>query len=194
MNLTLARPLDTPRLQLRLPQADDVSDLLRINGDEVVTRYLPYATWQSLADAQAWLTRMAGLSADGSTLQLVVEARATGQVIGTCLLFRLDEGSARAELGYVLGRQHWGRGLMREALGALLDHAFGTLALRRIEAEVNPDNLASNRLAAALGFTLEGRLRQRWTNHGEHVDIHFYGLLRDEWPVASAVTRAGSSS
>jgi RimJ/RimL family protein N-acetyltransferase len=188
MPLTLASPLLTERLQLRLPQATDLPDLLRINGDDAVTQFLPYASWQTLADGQAWLDRMTRLCADGASLQLVIAARNTGQVIGSCLLFRWDEGSARAELGYVLGRAQWGQGLMREALVALIGHAFGALALRRLEADVNPDNRASNQLAQALGFTLEGRLRQRWTNKGNHVDTHLYGLLRHEWP---GVAQAG---
>ena len=88
--------------------------------------------------------------------------RAAAVAIGTCLLFRFDEGSERAELGYVLGRAHWGRGLMREALGGLLDRAFTTMGLRRIEAEVDVRNASSSRLLARLGFTREGVLRQRW--------------------------------
>lgn len=180
MPLILEAPLTTARLQLRLPQVADLPDLLRINGDDGVTQFLPYATWQTLADGQAWLDRMNKLCVGGASLQLVIEDLASRQVVGTCLLFRWDEASARAELGYVLGRAHWGQGLMREALVALIDHAFGPLALRRLEADVNPDNLASNRLALALGFRLEGRLRQRWINKGQAVDSHLYGLLRQD--------------
>ena len=59
---------------------------------------------------------------------------ADSKVIGTLLVFRYDEGSSRAELGYVLGRSHWGQGLMREAIAAACSHAFAQLNLRRIEA------------------------------------------------------------
>jgi RimJ/RimL family protein N-acetyltransferase len=108
--------------------------------------------------------------------------RAQGQVIGTALLFRFDAGSARLELGYVLGRVWWRQGLMHEALVAVCGHAFGSAGVRRIEAEVNPANTASTTLLQRLGFTLEGRLRQRWVGKGRAYDTLFYGCLADEWP------------
>lgn len=104
-----------------------------------------------------------------------------GRAIGTLLLFRHDVRSARAELGYVLGRAHHGRGLMHEALSALITTAFGALGLRRLEAEVDPDNGASERVLRRLGFTCEGRLHQRWVDHGRAHDTQMFGLLRDEW-------------
>ena len=172
-----------PRLRLR-PIADtDLPDLHAINGDPEVTRFLPYATWQSAADGDAWFARMHALAAAGTAQQLVVQRRDDGRVIGTALLFRHDDASARAELGYVLGRAHWGQGLMREALHALCSHAFGAMGLRRLEAEVNPANTASTALLGALGFTHEGCLRQRWVAKGSApYDTHFYGLLAHEWP------------
>lgn len=182
--------LETTRLQLRLVTAADLPALLQVNGDETVTRFLPYAPWRSAADAQAWYQRMLGLHAEGTALQFVLLRRDSGLAIGTALLFRFDEGSARAELGYVLGREHWGQGLMAEALAALIGWAFGGLKLRRLEAEVNPDNLASVRLLQQLGFTQEGRLRQRWVGHGQAYDVLAFGLLRDEWPRGGAAAAA----
>ena len=151
-----------------------------------MTRYLPYATWQSLADGQAWFRRIEAMNATGSGLQFVVLEKSSRRVVATCLLFRYDEQSARAELGYVLGREHWGRGLMQEALSALIAYAFDTYALRRLEAEVNPANDPSNRLLQKLGFRKEGLLRQRWFNKGSAHDTHIYGLLREESPNAEA--------
>src|SRR6185436_12127295 len=56
----------TPRLVLREIRADDLPDLMEVNGDPEVTRFLPYATWESPADAAAWLERMNKLAATGS--------------------------------------------------------------------------------------------------------------------------------
>ncbi|KNZ33426.1 MAG: hypothetical protein AD742_05835 [Methylibium sp. NZG] len=183
--------IQSSRLAMRTVEEGDLPDLLAVNGDDAVTQYLPYASWQSLDDGRAWLVRMQKLAASGSSLQLVLVEKATGRRIGTCLLFRLDEGSARAELGYVLGRAHWGKGLMFEALSAVLAQAFsdgfvGSGALRRLEAEVNPANTASCRLLERLGFQPEGLLRQRWHVKGLVYDTRFYGLLRDEARGAAA--------
>ena len=125
---------------------------------------------------------MESIQATGLALQFVVVDKSSGLAIGTCLLFRYEEGSSRAELGYALGRAHWGRGLMHEALTALVGHAFGAMGLRRLEAEVDTRNAPSARLLARLGFTKEGLLRQRWISKGAAKDVEFYGLLDDEWP------------
>jgi RimJ/RimL family protein N-acetyltransferase len=70
---------------------------------------------------------------------------------------------------------------MSEALGALFDYAFRTLALRRLEADVDPRNAASLGLIRSLGFRQEGLLRERWNVAGEIQDTAFLGLLAREW-------------
>ncbi len=176
--------IDAARVSIRLIDAAHLPALMAVNGDDDVTRYLPYASWQTPADAEAWLSRMTIAIDAGHTLQYAIVDKASGVAIGSCLLFRLEAASARAELGYVLGRAHWNQGLMREALVALLDHAFGPMSLRRIECEIDPRNLPSLQLCERLGFTREGLLRQRWIAKGSARDVHVYGLLRDEWPAA----------
>lgn len=174
-------PITTDRLIVRMVRVEDLADLLEVNGDGEVTHFLPYATWQTLADARAWFERMRGLVETGTAVQLVIERRTDAKVIGTALVFKYDEGSARAELGYVIGRAHWRQGYAGEALRALLAHAFEVLHLRRIEAEVNPDNLASNALLRALGFVHEGLLRERWVAKGRAYSVNVYGLLAGDW-------------
>ncbi|MBS0447390.1 MAG: GNAT family N-acetyltransferase [Proteobacteria bacterium] len=181
MPLPDIEPIPSPRLTLRTVRIEDLPALLTINGDPEVTRFLPYPTWASIDDGRAWLERMEGLTAAGATRQLVITLNATAQVIGTFLVFRYDEGSARAEVGYVLGRKHWGQGLMHEALRAFCRHAYTRLGLRRLEAEVNPDNAASNAVLQRVGFRHEGTFRQRWVAKGRAYDTHFYGLLASDW-------------
>jgi [ribosomal protein S5]-alanine N-acetyltransferase len=173
----------TSRLTLRIVEKSDLPALLEMNGDNKVTQFLPYATWHSLDDADAWFQRMQNLQATGTALQFVVIDKSNGKAVGTCLLFKFDEGSARAELGYVLAQAYWHKGYMQEALRGLIDCAFSIMGLRRLEAEVNPKNEASARLLQTIGFTKEGVLRQRWVDRGEGeaYDVAVYGLLKHEY-------------
>jgi len=98
-------PLTTRRLCIRTVTTADIDDLLLVNGDEQVTRFLPYATWRSRVDGQAWYERMAALTAAGQTLQCVVVELGSARVVGACLLFHLNVASGRAELGYVMNGQ-----------------------------------------------------------------------------------------
>ena len=190
MPLIASDEIETPRLLLRLLQEADLPSLFDMNSDPEVTALLPYATWNSIADGKAWYDRMRGVEATGLALQFVVVSRPTNTAIGTCLLFRFDEASARVEVGYALGRKYWGQGLMREALVALLGCAFDSMRLRRVEAEVNTRNPASAALLARLGFTKEGLLRKRWVTKGHAEDVEVYGLLQGELrsePVSRAI-------
>ncbi len=181
MSLKTPIIIESERLIVRPVAEGDLEALMLVNGNDEATRFLPYASWRSLADARAWFERMSAMGASGQSIQYVLTDKATGLAIGTCLLFRYEEPSARAELGYVLSRAHWGRGIMREALMAVIGCAFGEYALRRIEAEVDPLNRASSRLLEGLGFTREGQLRKRWVDKGAAHDTLIYGLLKDEW-------------
>ena len=194
--MPLAEPpvLETPRLRIRAFRDTDLEDMAVIHGDDETTFHLPTATWRTEDDRQAWLKRVRMHVLGGAGCQLVLEDRESGRVVGACVVFRHDEGSARAEVGYVLGRSHWGRGLMAEALRTVVGHAFGPWALRRLEAEVNPENARSVKVLLSLGFTPEGLLRQRWTAKGRTYDTRIFGLLRHEWPGSSGSAGTGGPS
>jgi RimJ/RimL family protein N-acetyltransferase len=180
MLLPLPDRFEAPRVVVRPVEASDLSALLAVNGDAPTVQYLPYAQWQSLGDGEAWLQRMRTLEAGGTARQYVIARREDDEAIGTVLLFRLEAASARAEIGYVISRAHAGRGLMREALQGVCAALFDAGLVRRFEAEVNPDNLASGALLKSLGFTREGRLRQRWAAKGRVYDVDAWGLLAGE--------------
>lgn len=171
---------ESSRLIVRPIQAADLPDLMAVNGDPGVVQHLPYAVWTGAADGEAWLERMRGLEASDQARQLVLAERDGGTVIGTLLLFRFDVASQRAEVGYALARRCWGQGLMREALAMTCARLFDAGAVRRFEAEVNPDNAASRALLLTLGFAHEGRRRQRWVAKGSVYDVDCFGLLRGE--------------
>jgi len=173
--------IETNRLTIRLVEESDLPSLFAVNADDAVTRYLPYESWKSAADGEAWFSRAAARLAAGEAGQFVIVHRESRRVVGTCLLFRFEQSSARAEVGYVLAREYWGAGYMLEAMKAFVVFAFEQLGMRRLEAEIDPRNVSSARLLERLGFVREGLLRQRWAMKGEVADSGFYGLLHEDW-------------
>jgi [ribosomal protein S5]-alanine N-acetyltransferase len=184
-------PVATRRLTLRLVSRADLPDLFTANADDAVTYFLPYASWKSLDDAAAWFDRAAARLVANESAQFVIVHNGTRRVIGSCLLFNIDVASARAEIGYLLARDHWGAGYMLEALRALVALSFGSLGLRRLEAQIDPRNVPSAKLLERLGFVREGLLRQRWLAKGELADCGFYGLLRE--PCSPLVTTGAAA-
>jgi len=87
------------------------------------------------------------------------------------------------ELGYILARAHWGRGIAREAVSVVIDRLFAE-GQRRVFADTDPENLASIALLERLGFRREGLLRGEWETHIGVRDSVILGLLRDEWRAA----------
>lgn len=172
--------LRTARLTLRPLTVSDVPALFTIHSDPATMRYWSGSAWTDDERGHAMVARDHDESLRAH-LRLGIERVETGQLIGTCTLFQIDEQCSRAELGYLLGSFAWGQGFMREALRAFLSHAFAEMNLRRIEADTDPRNEPSLRLLASLGFVKEGHFRERWVVDGEVSDSAMFGLLRREW-------------
>lgn len=177
--------LETARLRLRAVVPADVPDLLAVFGDPVVCRYWSRPPLADVAEADALQQEIAALFAERTLFQWAIAERASDRLVGTCTLADLSVEHRRAALGYAVGRAAWGRGYATEALRALLDLAFGALALHRLEADVDPRNAASIRVLERLGFRHEGHQRERWHLQGEVQDAVLYGLLAREWRAAS---------
>jgi [ribosomal protein S5]-alanine N-acetyltransferase len=173
--------LQGERVALRWMTTRDADALYAIFSDPEVVRYWSTLPMTRKAEARALLRDIREEHADGHLHEWGLVQRENDRVIGTCTLFHIDRGNRRAEVGFALGRPWWGQGLMREGLGVLLDFAFGELALRRVEADVDPRNRLSAELLERLGFRREGLLRERWNVGGELQDAAFYGLLAREF-------------
>ncbi len=104
-----------------------------------------------------------------------------GQLIGTLGFYSISMDDKRAVLGADLFKEHWGQGLMQEAVQALLRYGFEEMELNRIEASVDPDNIRSMKLTERSGFVKEGVKRQLdWYKGAYHDDVVF-SMLREEW-------------
>lgn len=174
-------PLRTDRLTIRPLEKSDLSGLMPINSDDDVTRYLPYTSWCTPADADAWYGRIRTREANEELRQYVIVEAETHAVIGACLVFSVQPTHGVAEFGYVLGKAYWGKGYAQEAMRAFVTALLTTFDLHRLEAKLDPRNHASATLLQRLGFTPEGLLRENIFGKGERSSLAIYGVLKNEW-------------
>jgi len=173
--------LRAQRVVLRQLRGEDAGALVEIFSHPEVLRYWGGAALLSELAAREFIGSADGLRAQ-NVLHVWGIARADDdRILGTATLAQVDIRNKRAEVGYALGRDHWGRGYMAEALPVLIRHAFDTLELHRLEADVDPRNGPSVRILERLGFQREGFLRERWVINGEIQDSLMFGLLRPDW-------------
>ncbi|MDP2900504.1 MAG: GNAT family protein [Candidatus Bathyarchaeota archaeon] len=172
--------LRTTRLNLRPITPADIPFILKLFSRGETNLYSAYADIKTLTEAEGMYETY--LKPGFPThFRVVAELRETGEPVGTIGLYSYSEGNRRAEMGYDLLSEHWGGGLMTEAVEEVLRYGFEELNLNRVEATTEPENAASVRVLERAGFALEGRLRERHIYKGGAHDELFFGLLASDW-------------
>ncbi len=173
--------LVTPRLILRRPADTDAADIFAMRSDPEVMRYIPRPLARSHADVEALLTMINDFTDRNERINWAMELREERKVVGLLGFVNIKPEHHRAEVGYSLARAYHRRGLMREALKAVLGFGFGTMNLHSIEAIIDEQNIASGALLDQLGFRREARFVEDFLHDGAfRTSVHF-GLLRREW-------------
>jgi RimJ/RimL family protein N-acetyltransferase len=167
--------LETARLRLRRLCLSDEPDLLALDSDPEVMRYVGSPPGLRSAEETAHRVSERIRADHGARGWWVVEGRDDGVFHGLGLLLPMP-GGGDVEVGYRLARRSWGRGIATEAASALVDYAFRVLELPRTVAVVYPENRASRRVLEKLGFVHDGLFEYK----GARVD-HFT-LAAPEWP------------
>jgi ribosomal-protein-alanine N-acetyltransferase len=166
------------RVDLRHPRKADVCEFTRL---VIASRSFlhPWVTPASTPEAYA---RYLQNSRRASVCAFVICRVEDQRIIGSCNLSQIFRGNLRqAFLGYWVGAAFSGQGYMTDALQLVLRYAFKNLKLHRIEANIQPENEDSKRLAARAGFRLEGfsprylRVVGRWRDHER------WAICREDW-------------
>ena len=177
--------LQGQRLVLRGFRADDLDDYYAVHSDTTVMRYWSFPAWTDIDQSTEYFASACSGRDPERLLCWATTLSDSGRLIGGVTLYAINRAQGRAEIGYVLGSAHWGKGYAQEALSLVLDFAFDELGLRRIEADIDPRNAASCKLAERMGFVREGLLRERWQVAGETCDTVLYGLLASDRRIPS---------
>ena len=184
--------LETERLILRPVRKSDAGDLYCYACDAEVARYVLWRKHESIRDSREQIRCLLRQYRRGQPGSWAIEEKKSGKMIGTIGFMWVSPQNRSAECGYSLSRAYWNRGLMTEALTALIRFGFETIGLSRIEAQHDVQNPSSGRVMQKCGMTREGVLRGRVINKGVPADTAVYSILSSEYGLQKHAARAQS--
>jgi ribosomal-protein-alanine N-acetyltransferase len=176
------------RIGLRPPRLRDASawSALRLHNEAWLAPWEPTSaeSWKSRHAVAAWpslLSSVRRFARAGVLLPFVVtyDDRFVGQLTVTNIV----RGALRsAQIGYWIDQAHAGRGIITSAVALATDHCFGPVGLHRIQIDIRPENAASRRVVAKLGFREEGYLHRYLDIDGAWRDHLSYALTVEDVP------------
>lgn len=158
----------------------DAESLFQIWSDPGVTRFMNISHFTDVSQAKEMILFLDQLAQDKKAIRFSIIELKSNEIIGSCGYNSLDAENAKTEIGYDIGKKYWGNGYAPEAISALVDHAFSSLHLNRVEAKVEPENVNSIKVLEKLSFTFEGTLRQSERSKGKFIDLSIYSKLKTD--------------
>jgi [ribosomal protein S5]-alanine N-acetyltransferase len=178
LNFSPFPEIKTQRLLLRKMTVADAPELLFLRSDEKVMQYIGREKTKSLEEAEGFIQKInTAVDANETIMWTIALPDAPGTMIGTICLWNILKEHYRAEVGYMLHPDYWNKGLMKEALLAVIDHGFNEIKLHSIEGHINPANAVSGIVLEKCGFTREAYFKENFYFRGKFFDSAVYSLL-----------------
>ena len=175
------RELRTERLTLRKYLMSDAEAMYKnYLTDERVTRFLSWKPYKSVEEARSFLSTQVDEYANDNVYHWAIELN--DEVIGGISAFSISEKNRSCEIGYCIAYDFWNKGIVSEALRAVMDFLFAEVGMHRIMAKHAAENPASGKVMIKCGMTYEGKLREYYLHYdGTRSDSLVYGILKDEF-------------
>jgi [ribosomal protein S5]-alanine N-acetyltransferase len=172
---------ETERILLRQITLQDVDFLYGLYTSGDVLRYFGMSPIDSREVAVNMVDNYEKHLESGGPMRWAIVEKHSNKMIGTCGFHGISKAYKRCEIGYDLSPDHWGKGIMGEALSPLLSYLFADKGMNRVGAVIVPYNKASSRVVEKLGFKQEGLLREYILQDDQVYDAYMYSLLKKEW-------------
>ena len=191
--LVLPPTLQTERLVLRPLRPGDEGAVFAYASDPEVARWTLWEPHESLEASRTFIAdyAYANYRQEVPDPYGIVWRDRPDRLIGTVGCHWASAPHLTMELGFALGKEYWGRGLITEAGWAALCFAFSICRPNRIQARCHPDNPSSARVLTKLGMRGEGRLRSAACKGSEIWDVQLFALVRRDWQEYLSTGRAG---
>ncbi len=173
--------IDLGEYILREQQVEDVPDFFNYYSDPQVNRYILASIPRDLEEARQELVYWRGVFYSNDGIYFGIAKKSDNQLIGSIGFSGINSYHHRIELSYDLSRHYWQRGIMTDAIKAVLNYAFSKMRVNRIEAYTAADNIPSKNLLLKCGFKLEGTLREHRYHKNGYVDALMFSILKREF-------------
>jgi len=169
--------LTTDCLVLRRITNDDANELFFLRSNEDVMRYIDRPRPKSLEDITQLVEKIDAMIDGDNGISWAITLKGEPRLIGHISFHVLKKENYRAEVGYMLHPHHYRKGIMTEALRAVLNYGFETMRLHSVEAIVNPENEASISLLQQNNFVREAYFKEDFFWQGKFLDSAIYSLI-----------------
>lgn len=171
--------IETPRLILRRAVREDAEVMFRNwASNPEVTKYLTWPTYRTVETAYPILDLWIEGYEKPDFYQWMIVLKEIGEPIGSISVVRQNDRVEEAEIGYCLGSKWWHRGIMSEALAAVIDYLFTEVGMNRIAARHDPNNPHSGGVMRKCGMIYEGTTLSSDKNNQGICDAAHYAILR----------------
>ena len=171
--------ITTERLVLRKLADSDAPEIFILRSDERILEFIDIAPANKIEDALAFIHIINKNLDKNESMYWGIASKETGKLIGTICLWNILKEHYRAEIGFVMHPDQQRKGLMSEALVAVLNYAFSEMKLHSIEGKVNPANTASIKLMERNKFIREAYFKEDYYKDGKFGDTGVYSLLSE---------------
>jgi ribosomal-protein-alanine N-acetyltransferase len=166
--------LSTERLALRRMHDSDLDELLYLRSHLNIMKYIPRPLAATREDAYRIMKKVNDLILANEAITWGMVLKNEAGLIGTIGYVRMAKEHFRAEIGYLLHDGYQGKGLMQEALTAVINYGFGVMKLHSVEAVVDPQNAASIKLLERNEFIKEAHFKEHEFFEGRFIDSVVY--------------------
>lgn len=170
--------ITTGRLLLRQLVPPDADALFDLRSDKEIMQYIGRPLHITIDDTRAFMRILEEQTAKQDMIFWVICLKEDPSfMIGNICYWRIQKDHYRAELGYMLHKNHWKKGYMKEVLEEIIKYGFNRLGLHSIEAATSPFNEGSIRVLKAKGFEQEGHLKENYFHNGAFTDSLIFSLV-----------------
>ncbi len=177
LNFTPFPNLETDRLILRRVSAEDVLEIFALRSDKEVMKYIPRPLVKTMEDAMAHIVMIDEKIESNEGINWAITLKDSPKLIGIIGHYRIKPEHFRAEIGYMLLPEYQGQGILSEAIKEVVNYGFEVMKLHSIEAIIDPENHASEKVLQKNGFVKEAHLKENEYYDGRFLDTVIYSKL-----------------
>jgi ribosomal-protein-alanine N-acetyltransferase len=171
--------IDTERLHLRRTTLQDDEAMMQLRIDDAANKYLDRARPTHLSEMHELVKKIDdGIDNNTAISWTITLKEQPEKLIGNISFHKTDAAHHRAEIGYMLMPEHWRKGLVSEAIKAVIAYGFNAMNLHSIEANINPRNEPSRNILLKHGFVKEAYFKESYHYNGKFLDSEIYSLLK----------------